>query len=59
MSSRDEPEPPWKTKKAGFLLAPPSFSEMYFCELWRITGCRSILPAYTPCTLPKAAAMVN
>ena len=38
MSSRLEPEPPWKTKYTGFLSSPPSFSEMYFCVLWRIWG---------------------
>merc|ERR1711972_970009 len=60
MSSVEEPEPPWKTKDTGLLLSQPSFSLMYFCVLCRISGCKDTLPgAYTPCTLPKAAATVN
>mmetsp|Transcript_16698 Transcript_16698/g.38209 ORF Transcript_16698/g.38209 Transcript_16698/m.38209 type:complete len:208 (-) Transcript_16698:340-963(-) len=60
MSSCDEPEPPWKTKKRGSLLSLPISSLMYFCVLCRISGRSSTLPgAYTPCTLPKAAAMVK
>jgi len=45
-TSLEEPEPPWKTKYIGLSPSlPPSFSAMYFCELWRIWGCRSTLPA--------------
>mmetsp|Transcript_19033 Transcript_19033/g.48832 ORF Transcript_19033/g.48832 Transcript_19033/m.48832 type:complete len:202 (+) Transcript_19033:352-957(+) len=60
MSSTEEPEPPWKTKDTGLSLSQPSFSLMYFCVLCRISGFSSTLPgAYTPCTLPKAAATVK
>jgi hypothetical protein len=38
MSSRLEPEPPWKTKKTGLSDLVPAFSLMYFCELCRIDG---------------------
>jgi len=61
MSLMSEPEPPWKTNEHGFDPAGmPSCCEMYCCELRRIFGSSLTLPgAYTPCTLPKAAAMVN
>lgn len=61
MSFFSDPDPPWKTKKKGLASAGfPSFSARYFWKLPSSSGCSLTLPAlYTPCTLPKAAAMVN
>ena len=60
MSSVLEPEPPWKTNLTGLSVSQPSFSLMYDCVSCRICGVSRTLPgAYTPCTLPNAAATVN
>merc|ERR1719326_2782342 len=61
MSLMSEPEPPWKTKETGLPVpSPPSSLSMNSFELARISGSSSTFPgAYTPCTLPKAAATVN
>mmetsp|Transcript_30411 Transcript_30411/g.59404 ORF Transcript_30411/g.59404 Transcript_30411/m.59404 type:complete len:202 (-) Transcript_30411:450-1055(-) len=58
--SFSEPDPPWNTKLTGLSSLHLSCSLMYSCALPRISGRSTTLPAlYTPCTLPKAAAMVN
>ena len=59
ISSRVEPEPPWNTRSRA-LCPKLYFLETYSCESLNILGVSFTLPGlYTPCTLPKAAAIVN
>ena len=60
ISSLVDPDPPCITRKMGLSRSDPIFSLVYNWWLRSFSGERLTLPGlYTPCTLPKAAAMEN